>query len=101
MKRTIAIFFGLWAGIFAVLSLDRIPAPADVLDLHRLSEALFLLLVLPIRLFDLVTGGRFVPHGDGSFIVFPSGPQAAFCLIFDIAAVAFIARFIALRTGRK
>lgn len=92
-------------GIIALLAcsplLHSIPASIDVLNLGQFSTGLLIVFgALPIRLFDLLTGGAFRPHGEG-FIVLPSLPQALFALIFDLVIIhLFSSALLAWREKR-
>ena len=66
------------------LLLMQIPVTVDVLDLRLLGRAIIGgLLGGPIRLLDWLTDSAFAPRSE-AFIVFPSLPQCAFALVFDV-----------------
>jgi hypothetical protein len=54
---------------------------------------------VPIRIFNVVTGGRFVSEGEG-FLVFPSSAELLGALAIDIAVVyLFVSIVFRLREG--
>src|SRR5262245_14864807 len=61
----------------------QIPVTWDLLDLRQLGRAILaVLLAVPIRLLDRVTGSAFAPRSE-AFIVFPSLVQVVFALVCD------------------
>jgi len=77
----------LIGAVLLCLTLRQIPVQVDILDLREVPEfVVFLFGRIPIELFDFATDGAFRPQGEG-FLVFPSLPQVAFALLFDVAAL--------------
>jgi hypothetical protein len=67
----------------ALFWLRQIPGRLDILDLRQASEALlFLLLGLPVRLFDALTGSAFASRSE-AFIGFPTLAQLAAAFVAD------------------
>lgn len=72
------------------LLLAMIPVQYDLLDLREVPGILMIVFLgLPIRLFNLITGGRFKSTGEG-FLVFPSGTELFGALAIDIVAVYLV-----------
>ena len=82
----------IWTGLTlaaaaATLLLRAIPVQYDILDLREIPGLVMaLFLGVPIRIFDVTTGGRFASKGEG-FLVFPSGTELLAALAIDIAVV--------------
>lgn len=99
--KTFLYSIGIILLLFSSVLLHNIPAELDLLNLNQLSTGLLIVFgALPIGLFDLLTGGAFRPHGEG-FIVLPSLPQAAFALLFDLAAIHLCACALAAWLARR
>jgi hypothetical protein len=96
----------LTAACFALfpvcIALGKIPHTWDILDMRQAGRAVIgLLLVVPIRLFDLVTGSALAPRSE-AFVVFPSLPQLAAALVADAALFYLLAcTWIHLRARRR
>jgi len=96
-RRKLALTAAGFAIFPVLLALRAIPARWDLLDLKPWSgRILFLLLGVPVRLFDAVTGSAFASHSE-AFLVFPTLPQLAAALLADaflfyLLACAWVAR---------
>lgn len=73
------------------LLLSFLPPSIDFLGLARLADfAGAIFLSFPIELFDTLSSGAFRPQTSG-FIQFPSAPQIAFVLLFDVCFCSLLA----------
>lgn len=83
-RAKLAITAGCFLIFPAVMVLRAIPPQWDILDLRELSGMIPALLVgVPIRLFDHLTGSAFASKSEG-FLAFPSLPELAVALLADV-----------------
>jgi hypothetical protein len=88
------------AAAAGTLLLRTIPVQYDILDLREIPGLVMVLFLgVPIRIFDVVTGGRFASKGEG-FLVFPSGIEMLAALAIDIVVVYLLVCIVLRLKGK-
>lgn len=83
-RTKLTITVGCFLIFPVVVALRAIPAEWDILNLREWSGGLLMLLVgVPIRGFDLLTGSAFASRSEG-FLAFPSLPELGAALFADV-----------------
>jgi len=90
-RRKLALTAGGFLVFPLLLALRAIPARWDVLDLGQLAGSLlFLLLGVPVRAFDALTGSAFASRSE-AFLRFPTPIQLAAAALADAALFYLLA----------
>ena len=90
-RAKVAITAGCFLLFPAVMLLRAIPPQLDLLDLRQWSGMIPALLVgVPIRLFNLLTGSAFASRSEG-FLALPNVPELAAAFLADVLLFYLIA----------